>query len=59
MQLCSNDHDEVCYDGRDCPACKALLELNRALDDIAEGERRERVLDEQIDSLQTELSEKE
>jgi Zn ribbon nucleic-acid-binding protein len=21
MELCSKDHDEICYEGRDCPAC--------------------------------------
>jgi len=35
MNLCSYGHEEVCYEGRDCPACKILDELkdaNKGLD---------------------------
>lgn len=24
MNLCSDDHDEICYEGSFCPACKIL-----------------------------------
>ena len=24
MNLCSEGHDEVCYDGRNCPVCELL-----------------------------------
>lgn len=44
MNLCSDDHDEVCYEGRKCPACekekeRASLEgeianLNDKIDDL-------------------------
>jgi hypothetical protein len=27
MKLCSDDHEEVCYEGRECPACKAKEDL--------------------------------
>lgn len=44
MQLCSSGHDEVCYEGRDCPACEKISELGdlRATletvkDDLAEA----------------------
>ena len=30
MTLCSEGHDEVCYEERDCPMCK-LLEENKIL----------------------------
>jgi hypothetical protein len=26
MQLCENHHQEVCYEGRDCPVCEAIAE---------------------------------
>lgn len=26
MQLCDSHHQEVCYDGRDCPVCEAIAE---------------------------------
>lgn len=28
MNLCDSDHDEVCYEGRNCPVC-AMLESAR------------------------------
>jgi hypothetical protein len=34
MRLCDNGHDEVCYDGRDCPVCALREEINRLLDEI-------------------------
>ena len=27
MTLCSDGHDEVCYEGRDCPACELKDQL--------------------------------
>lgn len=24
MNLCSSNHDEVCYEGRSCPCCELL-----------------------------------
>lgn len=29
MNLCSDDHDEVCFEGRKCPAC----DLKKQVDD--------------------------
>jgi transcription initiation factor IIE alpha subunit len=28
MNLCNNSHDEVCYEGRSCPACEKQNEIN-------------------------------
>jgi len=33
MNLCSDGHDEVCYEGRNCPACEALEDLRIELQD--------------------------
>ena len=30
MNLCSDCHGEVCYSGRDCPACELVRELEKA-----------------------------
>lgn len=49
MQLCDNDHDEVCFAGswsQDCPACTALEALRMEMQ-------------KEIDDLQTELDEHE
>jgi hypothetical protein len=44
MNLCSNDHEEVCYIGRNCPVC----ELQDRLTDA----------EKLNDSLEVELNEK-
>lgn len=33
MELCSEKHDEVCFDGRRCPACASWDDLQDQLDD--------------------------
>lgn len=30
MDLCSNDHSEICYDQRTCPLCVAIAEKEAA-----------------------------
>ena len=50
MKLCSDEHEEVCYEGEDCPVCKAinkccLSDLNYILSSS-----------EVIDSLEAEIS---
>ena len=55
MTLCSDGHDEVCYEGRDCPACKIADELkdaNKGLD--ADAEEIE-TLKERIKKLEDEV----
>lgn len=47
MTLCSDGHDEVCYEGRDCPAC-LLLETIKEKDDEIQS------LNLEIDSLNKE-----
>ena len=27
MKLCSNGHDEICYDARECPCCELQVQL--------------------------------
>lgn len=38
MNLCDKDHDEVCYDGWQCPACALVAEI-ASLKDELEGLR--------------------
>jgi len=42
MKLCSDEHEEVCYEGEDCPVCKAI---NKCC-----------LSDEVIDSLEADIS---
>jgi len=44
MELCSDDHDEICYDGKECPVCSIreeledyISDLEQELDDIKDG----------------------
>ena len=34
MTLCDDGHDEVCYDGRNCPACELLAIISKKEDEI-------------------------
>lgn len=37
MELCSSGHDEICFEGRHCPACSIQSELDDAngkIDDL-------------------------
>ena len=29
MNLCDKRHDQICYDGRDCPVCDRREEMDR------------------------------
>ncbi len=46
MNLCSSGHDEICFEGRQCPFCDKLADLSREIDDK----------DQKIDSLRDELA---
>lgn len=39
MNLCSRNHEEICFEGRDCPLCEAesrIEELEDALEELRE-----------------------
>jgi len=41
MNLCSNEHEEICYEGRYCPLCQVMVEkdnLQKQLDKFNEEE---------------------
>ena len=39
MNICSNNHDEVCYEGRNCPTCDALVELENTQKELENAKR--------------------
>ena len=45
LHLCSNDHDEVCFSGGNCPVCK---ERDSRKEDLSIGE----FLEERINALE-------
>jgi len=36
MEVCNRGHEEIVFDGLDCPFCKILDENDRLIDEIAE-----------------------
>lgn len=48
MNLCSDNHEEICFEGRVCPACDIAKERDEAQDELAKAEK-------QIDELQSQL----
>jgi hypothetical protein len=46
MDLCSSGHDEICYDGRGCPACELLRRID-SLENEVQG------LLQEVDSLKS------
>jgi len=48
MELCSNGHDEVCYDCRECPVCTAQEEIDSLEEDLQEA-------NEMISSLEAQV----
>ncbi len=36
MDLCNEKHDEICYEGRVCPACDKIGDLEVELEDVQE-----------------------
>jgi hypothetical protein len=34
MNLCSDKHEEVCYEGRHCPVCQKQEEINELEDTV-------------------------
>jgi hypothetical protein len=36
MNLCSDGHDEVCYEGRKCPVCEAVSEKDKEIKSLKE-----------------------
>lgn len=49
MNLCSDNHDEVCYECRNCPACAAIQAL-------AESDETITARDATIDELTNEIA---
>ena len=34
MELCSDGHEEVCFEGRNCPVCQNMEELHEKLKEL-------------------------
>lgn len=47
MNLCSNDHEEVCYEGLECPCCDIISQKDEAITK----------LENEVEGLKTEIEE--
>ena len=56
MNLCSDHHDEVCYEAKTCPACEAIQEKQN---DIDSRDNEIKDLKGQADDLAEQLKESE
>lgn len=58
MNLCNDGHEEVCYEGRECPVCEVTNEKNREIEDlehkVAELEHSVSELEQNVQDLQGE-----
>jgi len=54
MNICSDDHDEVCYEGRTCPVCYIKEDLQT---EITELQKVNSDLESDINKLEYKLSE--
>ncbi len=52
MNLCSDGHDEICYEGRQCPACYHITNLKATIDD---KEAKISDIDDQLNTLLDEV----
>lgn len=34
MNLCSDGHQEVCYEGRTCPCCEKMADMQKEIDNL-------------------------
>ena len=40
MNLCDSNHDEICFEGRDCPLCSKIEEKDSEIEDLRKDLRR-------------------
>ena len=50
MNLCAEGHEEVCFEGRNCPACEIIKDKDK---EIAKLEQQVSNLESDIENLQT------
>lgn len=56
MNLCSNNHEEVCFESRSCPVCDWMDELNRVKDDLVATVKEIDTLQDTIADLENQLA---
>lgn len=52
MYLCNDGHDEICYEGKQCPLCECKSKVLQLEDDLSDKEDEVRKLQDEVDDLQ-------
>ena len=53
MELCSDNHQEVAYEGRNCPVCEIISDYENQIDSLQKGNER---LVSEIESLRDQIA---
>lgn len=56
MNICSDDHEEIVHEGRNCPMCGAIEEINDLEEQIAKEETTNDELRATIKELEAEIA---
>jgi len=49
MNLCSSEHEEICYEGKYCPVCEKMAEISKLKNEISH-------LQDNLSDLESEMS---
>lgn len=55
MNLCSDGHDEICYEGQECPACLIAQDRDAFDKEIGEREKEIQELKDEIEQLKMDI----
>jgi hypothetical protein len=55
MNICSNNHDEICYEGRYCPVCEYKNHLEETIYDLDKSQDEIAHLNQRIEDLLKEI----
>ena len=55
MELCSEHHEEVCYEGRECPVCALDKEYDEAIEENEKLKEEITKLEDKIENLEDDI----
>lgn len=55
MNLCNEHKEEICHEGRNCPACEIQSELDQANEALSKEQDKVAELEGEIENLKQEL----
>jgi hypothetical protein len=52
MELCSDGHDEVCFEARRCPVCEVMEKRDEVLEDLRAARAKIEKLEDELSNLE-------